>query len=269
MRHSKPPQYESTEGGLMSMELNLKTLKMSRVFALLSLALLALAIPSDSIGFSIDFDSDTPTNTSRMLQLIAIFTVLSIAPSLLIMVTSFTRLVVVLSFLRNALGMQQSPPNPVLISLALFMTFFIMSPVLEKSYTQGIEPYTEGAISGQEAWEKSTAPFHSFMSKHAREKDVKLFLDLADRPAPAEAKDIPITTLIPAFMISELRRAFEIGFLLFIPFLIIDLVVASVLMSMGMMMVPPIMIALPFKVIFFVLVDGWHLVVGSLVKGFQ
>ncbi|MBN9565015.1 MAG: flagellar type III secretion system pore protein FliP [Alphaproteobacteria bacterium] len=253
----------------MSTTAGLQIKTFGKALVLFSCIIVALIIPVESLGFSIDFDSEAPSNTTRFLQLIAVFTVLSVAPSLLIMVTSFTRLVVVLSFLRNALGMQQSPPNPVLISLALFMTFFIMSPVLEKSYTDGIAPYTEGSISGEEAWKKSTAPFHGFMSKHAREKDIKLFLDLSGRPAPAEAKDIPLTTLIPAFMISELRRAFEIGFLLFIPFLIIDLVVASVLMSMGMMMVPPIMIALPFKVIFFVLVDGWHLVVGSLVKGFS
>lgn len=233
------------------------------------LILLGLLAPVSAFALNIDFDGDAASSTTRIVQLLAIFTALSVAPSLLVMVTSFTRLVVVLSFLRNALGMQQSPPNAVLVSLALFMTFFIMSPVLEKAYHEGILPYSNGAITEEIAWGKTTAPFHSFMLKQAREKDIKLFVDLSGQTPPATPAEVSLTTLVPAFMIGELRRAFEIGFLLFIPFLIIDLVVAAVLMSMGMMMVPPVMIALPFKVIFFVLVDGWHLITGSLIRGFS
>ena len=190
------------------------------------------------------------------------------APSILIMVTSFTRIIVVFSFLRTALGLQQSPPNMVLASLALFITFFIMYPTLEKSYTEGVKPYMEEQISGEEAWAKTSAPFHEFMANHTREKDLDLFTRLAGAQA-VDLKSTPLHILVPAFIISELRRAFEIGFLLFIPFLIIDMVVASILMAMGMMMLPPVSISLPFKIIFFVLVDGWYMVCGSLMRGFD
>lgn len=206
--------------------------------------------------------------TERIVQLVALMTVLSLAPSILIMVTSFVRIVVVLSLLRTALGLQQSPPNAVLISLALFMTAFIMAPVFKEAYATGVAPYLNQELEFADAFEKTTHPFREFMLAHVREKDLQLFVDMAGDPKPATAAATPLSTLIPAFLISELRRAFEIGFLLFVPFLIIDMVVASVLMSMGMMMLPPVIISLPFKLIFFVLVDGWHLVAGSLVKSF-
>ena len=185
------------------------------------------------------------------------------------MVTSFTRIVVVLSFLRTAMGTQQTPPNQVMISLALFLTIFVMMPTLEKSWEQGIRPFIDGEINEKQAFAKSSAPVHEFMRRHVREQDLKLFMDAAKTGEIARPQDIPMQTLIPAFMISELRRAFEIGFLVFIPFLVIDMVVASVLMSMGMMMLPPIIIALPFKIIFFVLVDGWFLISGSLLESFS
>jgi flagellar biosynthetic protein FliP len=195
-------------------------------------------------------------------------TVLSLAPAILITVTSFTRIIIVLSFVRNALGLQQTPPNTVLVSLALFLTGFVMAPTFETAWREGVAPLVEERITEGEAFERAVAPLHRFMLGNVREQDVKLFADLARIDAIAEPKDTPLRVLVPAFMISELRRAFEIGFLLFLPFLIIDMVVASILMSMGMMMLPSAMISLPFKVIFFVLVDGWYLVAGSLVQSF-
>jgi len=206
--------------------------------------------------------------TERALQIIALLTILSIAPSILIMVTSFTRIVIVLSLLRTAIGIQQSPPNNVVISLALFLTAFIMAPVLQKAYEDGVQPLIAEEIELSEAFTRASAPFHVFMREHVREKDLVLFQDLSGKPNPETPEEISMSVLIPAFMISELRRAFEIGFLIFVPFVVIDLVVASVLMSMGMMMLPPVMISLPFKLIFFVLVDGWHMIAGSLVKSF-
>ncbi len=206
--------------------------------------------------------------TSRIIQMVALVTVLSLAPSILIMVTSFTRIVVVLSFLRTAMGTAQTPPTQVLVGLAMFLTLFVMMPTLETAYEQGIQPLIDGQIDEAQAFERTVEPFRAFMSIHVRDQDLALFVDLA-RVSDAEAADKPpLRALIPAFMISELRRSFEIGFLLFVPFLIIDMVVSSVLMAMGMMMLPPIMIALPFKLIFFVLVDGWYMVVGSLVRSY-
>ena len=184
------------------------------------------------------------------------------------MMTSFTRIVVVLSFLRSAMGIQQTPPNAVLVSLALFLTAFIMMPTLEQIYDQAIAPLLEEQVTEMQALDLAAGPVRDFMLSHVREQDLKLFLDLAEIEAPEAPDETPLRALVPAFMISELKRAFEIGFLLFLPFLIIDMVVASVLMSMGMMMVPPIMISLPFKLIFFVLVDGWYLVAGSLVQSY-
>lgn len=206
--------------------------------------------------------------TSRVMQFIALLTVLSLAPSILVMVTSFTRIVIVLSLLRSALGVQQTPPNTVIVSLALFLTFFVMSPTLEKVYQEGVLPLMNQEIDESEAFSRSIKPVHEFMATHVRPKDLTLFLDMAGGDRPASVADTPLQVLVPAFVISELRRAFEIGFLIFIPFIVIDMVVASVLMSMGMMMLPPIMISLPFKLIFFVLVDGWNLVTGSLVRSF-
>ncbi len=206
--------------------------------------------------------------TGRVIQLILLVTVLSLAPSILIVMTSFTRIVIVFSLLRSALGTQQTPPNTVLISLALFLTAFIMAPTFEQAYEAGIGPLIEEQISEEEAFGLTTAPFRTFMLRQVREQDLTLFFDLSEAAPPENVEETPLTVLIPAFMISELKRAFEIGFLLFVPFIIIDLAIASILMSMGMMMLPPVMISLPFKIIFFVLVDGWHLVAGSLVQSF-
>lgn len=220
-------------------------------------------------SMSLDLGQGGGGFTARLVQMILILTILSLAPSILVMVTSFTRIVVVLSFLRTAIGIQQSPPNTVLISLSLFLTAFVMGPILEKSYQEGIAPYMAERIKEEEAFQKTMAPLHTFMMAHAREKDLGLLLDLGKVKPPQNPHEMPLRVLVPAFMMSELYRAFEMGFLIFIPFLIIDLVVASVLMSMGMMMLPPTTISLPFKLIFFVLVDGWHLLVGSLIKGFS
>ncbi len=206
--------------------------------------------------------------SARIIQMLGLITVLSLAPSILMMVTSFVRIVVSLSLLRTALGVQQTPPNMVLVSLALFLTFFIMAPTFQKAYEEGLGPYMEQKISEKEAFSKTVEPFRAFMMRHTRDRDLRLFTDIAKLPENTRIQDLPLQVLIPAFMISELRRAFEIGFLLFLPFLIIDMVVASILMAMGMMMLPPSVISLPFKIIFFVLVDGWYLVVGSLVKSY-
>ena len=206
--------------------------------------------------------------TERVLQLVALLTVLTLAPSILVMVTSFTRIVVVLSLLRTALGTATAPPNAVLISLAMFLTAFVMWPTFLTAYDAGIRPLVANEITPEQAFERAADPFRVFMMKNVREKDLKLFMDLSGTQPPAKPEDMSLRVLVPSFMISELKRAFEIGFLLFLPFLIIDLVVASVLMSMGMMMLPPVVVSLPFKLIFFVLVDGWHLVAGSLVQSY-
>ena len=227
----------------------------------------AMTVPAAAQSLSLDLGEGT-TTTSRIVQLLALLTVLSLAPSIIIMVTSFTRIVVVLAFLRSAIGTQQTPPNSVIVSLALFLTAFVMAPTFETAWDQGIQPLINEEISQTEAFERSMAPVKLFMVDHVREQDLRLFLDLAEIDSVEGPEATPLRALIPAFMISELRRAFEIGFLLFIPFVIIDMVVASILMSMGMMMLPPIMISLPFKLIFFVLVDGWYLVAGSLVQSF-
>lgn len=207
--------------------------------------------------------------SERAVQIVALITVLSLAPSILVMVTSFTRIVVVLSLLRSAIGLQTAPPNSVMISLALFLTAFIMAPTFETAYNDGVEPLIQGEIEFTEAFEAGSAPFRTFMLSHVREEDLQLFVDLSQSQQPETPEEVNLRVLVPAFMISELRRAFEIGFLIYLPFIIIDLVVASVLMAMGMMMLPPVVISLPFKLIFFVLVDGWSLLAGSLVESFQ
>ncbi|MBX6427269.1 MAG: flagellar type III secretion system pore protein FliP [Variibacter sp.] len=229
--------------------------------------LILAAQPAAAQDLSVNFGQGTGL-TERAIQLVALITVLSLAPSILVMVTSFTRIVVVLSLLRTALGTATAPPNAVVVSLALFLTVFVMGPAFQRAYEQGLRPLTAGEIDVEQAFERSSEPFRDFMLKNVREKDLALFMDLSREPRPARPEDISMRILTPAFMISELRRAFEIGFLLFLPFLIIDLVVASVLMSMGMMMLPPVVVSLPFKLIFFVLVDGWNLVAGSLVQSF-
>lgn len=238
-----------------------------RRLALLAFAALALtAAPAAAQDVSINFGQGGVTE--RAIQLIALLTVLSLAPSILVMMTSFTRIVVVLSLLRTALGTATAPPNAVIIALALFLTAFVMGPVLQRSYDEGIRPLVAQQITVEEALQRGVAPLRGFMQQNVREKDLKLFIDLSKEPPPATPEQMSLRILVPAFMISELKRAFEIGFLLFLPFLIIDLVVASVLMSMGMMMLPPVVVSLPFKLIFFVLVDGWTLVAGSLVQSY-
>ena len=238
------------------------------LFFLILTAAGSLADPALAQDISINLGQGGGGVTERAIQMIALLTILSVAPSILIMMTSFTRIVVVLSLLRTALGTATAPPNSVIIALAMFLTAFVMGPVLQKSYDDGIKPLIANQISIEEALQKASVPLRGFMQKNVREKDLKLFVDLSGEPPPATPEDLSLRILVPAFMISELKRAFEIGFLLFLPFLIIDLVVASVLMSMGMMMLPPVVVSLPFKLIFFVLVDGWSLVAGSLVQSY-
>jgi flagellar biosynthetic protein FliP len=246
--------------------MNSRTLLRTTPF-LAGLALVFLPGLAFAQSFTLDL-GDGSSTTGRIVQLVLLMTVLTLAPSVLMMVTSFVRIIVVLSLLRTAIGTQQSPPNAVLTSLALFLTFFIMMPTGEIAWRDGISPLIENRITEVQAIERVAKPFHDFMMRHTRETDLALFVDIAKIPAPETAEATPFRVLIPAFMISELRRAFEIGFLLFIPFVIIDMVVAAVLTSMGMIMMPPAIVSLPFKLIFFVLVDGWYLVSGSLVQSF-
>ncbi len=253
-----------------------KTIRQHKI--LLWSALGGLALMAATAAFSpalaqvltldLDAGGDGGTVTGRVIQLLALLTVLSLAPSILIMMTSFTRIIVVLSFLRTAIGIQQTPPNTVLISLALFLTFFIMAPTLQSAYQAGIQPLINEEIDEMTAFQRTVDPFKAFMLTHVRDDDLRLFMELSETEVAAPM-ETPLQVLIPAFMISELRRAFEIGFMLFLPFLIIDMVTASILMSMGMMMLPPVMISLPFKIIFFVLVDGWYLISGSLIQSFD
>jgi flagellar biosynthesis protein FliP len=223
--------------------------------------------PPANGGLSIDLNG-SGLFTDRMLQIVALITVLSIAPSIIIMMTSFVRIVVVLSLLRTALGLQQSPPNSVIVSLAMFLTLFVMSPTLTDAYHQGIQPMMNNTVTTEQGFTQALVPMKKFMLMHVRDADLKLFSDMAKQKPTNDAAQVAVTTLAPAFMLSELKRAFEIGFLIFVPFLIIDMAVASILMSMGMMMLPPVIISLPFKLIFFVLVDGWRLIAGSLVQSY-
>jgi len=222
------------------------------------------------INIPIAFSSEnSPDSYVSSLQLIFLFTILTLAPAILLMMTSFTRIIIVLSFIRNALGTQQTPPNQVLIGLALFLTFFIMAPIATEINDNALQPYLNEEILQEEAINRAMDPIRSFMFKQTREKDLALFLDIAKIDGVQKIEDIPTKALIPSFIISELKTAFQIGFILFIPFLVIDMVVASTLMSMGMMMLPPVMISLPFKILLFIMVDGWHLIVKSLVLGFR
>lgn len=238
----------------------------------LILAAAALLLPVAAFAQSVSLDlgqslAGGPA-TGRILQIIALITILSLAPAILIMVTSFTRVIVVLSLLRSAIGLQQTPPNQVIVSLALFLTFFIMAPTMEQAYQSGVLPLIEQKISEEDALTRTAEPFHAFMMKHVHEDDLQLFADMVPGLKMEKPEDTPYRVLVPAFMISELKRAFEIGFLIYLPFLIIDMLVASILMAMGMMMLPPVTISLPFKIIFFVLIDGWHMLAGSLVKSY-
>jgi len=242
-------------------------------FALLGLLLFLLPhtsfaadVPTLSLSLG---DAENPDDWFTGLKILAFLTILTLAPSILVMMTSFTRIVVVFAFLRQALGTQQSPPTQVLIGLALFMTIFIMMPVWNKIDAEAVTPYLEEEISQKEAFERAIDPIRSFMLRQTREDDLLLFLDAAKLEKPQTASETPMYVLIPSFVISELRTAFEIGFLIYIPFVVLDLVVASVLMSMGMMMLPPVMISLPLKIILFVLVDGWHLITGALLQSFK
>ncbi|MGX8236240.1 MULTISPECIES: flagellar type III secretion system pore protein FliP [Exiguobacterium] len=207
---------------------------------------------------------DTPSDTATSIKLLVLLTLLSLAPSLLILMTCFTRVIVVLSFVRSALGTQQTPPNQLLVGLALFITLFVMAPVLTELNTTALQPYMDDKISQDEAFEEAGGTMKRFMSQYTRTNDLELFLKYGNYEKPEKVEDIPLVALVPAYAISELKTAFQIGFMIFIPFLVIDMVVSSVLMSMGMMMLPPVMIALPFKLLLFILVDGWHLIVESL-----
>lgn len=212
--------------------------------------------------------STSGDTVSLSVKILLLMTVLSLAPSILILLTSFTRIVIVLSFVRTSLGTQTAPPNQVIVGLALFLTFFIMAPTFQQVNKQALTPLFHDKVTLEEAYDKAQNPFKEFMAKQTRQKDLQLFLDYAHKKQPKSVQDIPMTTLVPAFTISELKTAFQMGFMIFIPFLVIDMVVASVLMSMGMMMLPPVMISLPFKILLFVLVDGWYLVVKSLLESF-
>ena len=236
-----------------------------------ALLLLALLLPGLAHAQSVSIDLGTAGQagaTSRLVQITALITVLSLAPSLLVMVTAFTRIVIVLSLLRSAIGAQGTPPNPVIIGLALFLTFFVMQPVLQQAWDAGLLPMAQGQVAEMDGLRLAAEPFRRFMAANLHGNDIQLFLDLGNLAPPATPEQTPWRALIPAFMVGELRRAFEIGFLLYLPFLVIDMVVGSVLMSLGMMMLPPSAVSLPFKLIFFVMVDGWRLVSGSLVQGF-
>lgn len=213
-------------------------------------------------------DSQEKGRLSSALEIAILLTVLSLAPAILVMMTSFTRLAVVLSFLRHAIGTQQSPPNQIIVGLALFLTFFIMTPVWKQIQTQAITPYLADQISQQEALSRAIKPIKKFMIHQTRKKDLMLFVNLKDHKKPKNLESVSMSAIIPAFVISELKTAFQIGFLIYLPFLVIDMVVASVLLSMGMMMLPPVLISLPFKLMLFVLADGWYLVIDSLVKSF-
>ena len=212
---------------------------------------------------------ETPTQLVKSLNIMILLTILVLAPSIVLVMTSFLRLLVVFSFLRQAMGTQQLPPSQLLVSLALVLTFFIMEPYAKIAYKNGIEPYMNEQIGYQEAFERSVKPFKNFMMKNTRQKDLALFYRIRKMPNPKTIDDVPLSILVPAFMISELKTAFEIGFLIYLPFLIIDMVVSAILMSLGMMMLPPVMISLPFKLLVFVLVDGWNLLVQSLVASFK
>ena len=227
----------------------------------------AAPVPFPNINLSIE-QTEEPREIVDSLRLLIILTILSLAPGLLVLMTSFTRIVVVLAFTRNALATQQTPPNQVLIGLALFLTFFIMAPVYGDIKTEALEPYLAGAITQEQAMVQAANPLKDFMFKHTREKDLALFVNLSKMDRPTDKNDIPLLVLIPGYVISELKTAFQMGFIIYVPFLVIDMVVASTLMSMGMFMLPPIMVSLPFKLLLFVMVDGWYLVVKSLIESF-
>lgn len=235
-------------------------------FILPHVAMAAPLIPNINIGVD---TANNPQDVAVSLQVLAVLTILSIAPSILIMTTSFIRIVVVISFLRSALAAQNMPPSQVVVALSLFLTFFIMSPYLTQANEQGLQPYLNGAITQEQALAEVVNPLREFMFKQTRESDLALFVNLSNDPRPESQEEVSTFTLIPAFVISELKTAFQIGFMIYIPFIVIDMIVASTLMSMGMMMLPPVMISMPFKILLFVMVDGWHLLIQSLVTSFK
>ncbi|MEA2091959.1 MAG: flagellar type III secretion system pore protein FliP [Campylobacterota bacterium] len=222
----------------------------------------AVSIPTMNFALSAP---DTPQQLVSSLNVLVVLTLLFLAPSMILVMTTFTRFVIVFGFLRQALGTQQVPPTQLLVMLAMILTFFVMEPIGQKAYDNGIKPYIEEKIGYEEAFDKTALPFKNFMIRNTREKDLALFFRIREMENPASVADVPLSVIIPAFVISELKTAFEIGFLLFLPFLVIDMVVASILMSMGMMMLPPVMISLPFKILVFVLIDGWNLLIGNLI----
>lgn len=259
LHHSKE-KYSKAKSGVMKFALG---------WSVLGFGMLYQASPVLAAGLSLDLGATTAEQTSTSLQILLLLTVLSIAPAILVLMTSFTRIIIVLSFVRNALGTQQLPPNQVIIGLSLFLTFFVMQPTWNEVNTQALQPYLNQKITQTEALGKAEAPLRTFMFKQTREKDLELFVGMAQMERPKTYGDIPTYVLIPAFIISELKTAFQMGFAIFIPFMVIDMIVSSTLMSMGMMMLPPMMISLPFKLLLFVLVDGWNLVVHSLVTSFH
>lgn len=246
-------------------------LPLMAVAVLLSMVFPASAaplIPVPNINIGVE-QATEPKDVALSLQILLTLTILSLAPSLLIMMTAFTRIIIILSFVRSALATQQMPPNQVLVGLALFLTFFTMSPYLDQINKNALQPYLAGTHTQDIAMTEALKPVREFMFKQTRENDIALFVNFSEAPRPASRDEVPTTTLIPAFIISELKTAFQIGFLIYIPFIVIDMVVASTLMSMGMMMVPPVMISLPFKILLFILVDGWHLIVRSVILSFN
>lgn len=246
-------------------------MKLGRILVLFAFFGLALALAAQSIP-TVNLSLTAPSSPRQLvttLNVVLVLTLLILAPSLILVMTSFTRLIIVFSFLRTALGTQQSPPTQILISLALALTFFIMEPVAKESYNTAIKPYMDNQISYETAFERGVEPFKKFMLKNTREKDLALFFRIRNLPNPESEANVPLSVLIPAFMISELKTAFQIGFLLYLPFLVIDMVVSSILMAMGMMMLPPVIISLPFKILVFVLVDGFNLLIGNLVASFH
>ncbi|HWQ43420.1 MAG TPA: flagellar type III secretion system pore protein FliP [Desulfosporosinus sp.] len=239
-------------------------------FALaLGLGMLASPKSAWAAGLTLDLGNSSTQQTSSSLQILMLMTVLSLAPAILMLMTSFTRIIIVLSFVRNALGTQQLPPNQVMVGLALFLTFFVMAPTWNQINTDAVQPYMKNQITQTEALAKAEEPLRVFMFRQTREKDLELFVGLSKMERPKTYREVPTYVLIPAFVISELKTAFQMGFAIFIPFIVIDMIVSSTLMSIGMMMLPPMMISLPFKLLLFVLVDGWHLVVQSLVTSFK
>lgn len=237
------------------------------LFSMLATSALAQEGVIPSLRFGLE-PSAGPQDVSLTLQIVFLLTVLTLAPAILVLLTSFTRTVIVLSFVRNALGTQAMPPNQVLVGLSLFITFFVMAPTWQGVYGNALEPYFNGEITQAEAFERAGPPVRKFLITYAREKDIALFVNLSKAPPPKSPDEVSFIALIPAFITSELRTAFSIGFLIYIPFVVLDMVVASTLMSMGMFMLPPMMVSLPFKLIFFVLIDGWRLIVGGLVRSF-